>query len=138
MPSLFLRPDTVSLLLLWAACAVLLLRLGKKLTVGKFSLRRIVRNDEGAAYSLNLAILTPFYTLLVCLLIELTLLLNVQIGVDYAAFAAARSAAVWLCAETTSETDEDDLVQMVELAADALGDLQAGGRLFELTYRAVR
>lgn len=78
---------------------------------------RLIRSDSGASYSLNLALVTPFYAMLICFVIEVTLMLNVQIGVDYAAFAAARSAAVWLPAEVTSTSRPAQLVRMVELAA---------------------
>lgn len=77
----------------------------------------ILRSEDGAAYSLNLAITSPFYVMIVCVLIEVTLMLNVQIGVDYAAFCAARSAIVWLPAETAGGSSPPEFEHMVHLAA---------------------
>ncbi len=76
-----------------------------------------VKDEDGASYTLPLAILTPLYTLLVCFVIECTLMLVVKIGVTQAAFAAARSSSVWLTAEPVGETAQDELVGMVHLAA---------------------
>ncbi|MFK7822062.1 MAG: hypothetical protein AB8G99_25415 [Planctomycetaceae bacterium] len=81
------------------------------------SLVAIARDEDGAAYSLGLAILMPLYTLLICFVIECTLLLVVKIGVTQAAFAAARSAGVWLPAEPVGETSKGERVGMVHLAA---------------------
>lgn len=77
----------------------------------------VIREEDGAGYSLSLALLTPLYTLLVCVVIECTLLLVVKIGVTQAAFAAARSASVWLPAEQVGDTSDARLVGMVHLAA---------------------
>jgi len=102
---------------LWLICLTILLVLGRQLSYRRPKIRRLVTSENGAAYSLSLALITPLYTLMICFLIELTLMLNVQIGVDYAAYAAARSAIVWLPAEVTPLNTQQQLVDMVHLAA---------------------
>ncbi|MBL8817753.1 MAG: hypothetical protein JNL58_17135 [Planctomyces sp.] len=83
----------------------------------RFSLSSLIRSEDGASYSLSLALTTPFYTLMICVLIELTLMMNVQIGVDLAAFAAARSASVWVPAEVTSLNTPQQKYDMIHRAA---------------------
>ena len=102
---------------LWIGCVIILLLLGKQMARPSFKLRKLLRSENGAAYSLSLDLLTPLYTLMICFLIELTLMLNVQIGVDYAAYSAARSAIVWLPAEVTPFNTQQQLIHMVHLAA---------------------
>lgn len=84
-------------------------------TVG--SLRRLRRSEKGAAYSLNMAITLPFYTVLVGFLIEWSLMQNVHVGVNYAAWAAARAAIVWIPAEATNLTTAAENTDMVRRAA---------------------
>ncbi len=102
---------------MWIACLCTLLLAGRYVLREKHRLRSILTSENGAAYSMSLALLTPLYTLMICFLIELTLMLNVQIGVDYAAFSAARSAIVWLPAEVTPLNSQQQLADMVHLAA---------------------
>lgn len=102
---------------LWISCLLVLLLLGRRRLRRTPKLCDLLKSENGAAYSLNLVLLTPLYTLMICFLIETTLMLNVQIGVDYAAYSAARSAIVWLPSEVTSLNTEQQLVDMVHLAA---------------------
>lgn len=71
----------------------------------------------GVSYSLSVVLMLPFYVLLVCLLVEVVLLLNAQTGVDYASWAAARAAAVWVPAEAVKDGDRTLNVDMVRRAA---------------------
>lgn len=113
MQNLLLNPLGIP----WIGCVIVLLVLGKRMSRPSFNLRKLLKSENGAAYSLSLALLTPLYTLMICFLIELTLMLNVQIGVDYAAYCAARSAIVWLPAEVTPDSSQAQLAEMVHLAA---------------------
>jgi Flp pilus assembly protein TadG len=61
-----------------------------------WSLRRFHRAERGAAYTITMVATMPIYALLVCVIIECVLALQVKIGTVYAAYAAARSAAVYL------------------------------------------
>ena len=100
------------------ACGVVALVLtGRAAPKSSQRMSALLASDDGAAYSLNLALLTPLYTLMICFLVELTLMLNVQLGVDYAAYSAARAAIVWLPAEVTPLNTQQQLVDMVHLAA---------------------
>lgn len=58
-------------------------------------LRRRAAGQRGASYSLPVVLTAPFYLMLVLLVFELTFLLVARAGTQYAAFAAARAAAVW-------------------------------------------
>lgn len=56
----------------------------------------LAAGEEGAAYSLSYVMVFPLYALLVCVIIETALTMTVKLGTTYAAYAAARSYAVWL------------------------------------------
>jgi hypothetical protein len=64
-----------------------------------WSLRHLGRAEAGAAYTITMVATMPIYAMLVAMIIECTLTLQVKIGTLYAAYAAARSAAVWYPAE---------------------------------------
>ena len=84
----------------------------RPLNVSKF-----LREDDGAAYSIGMTLVTPFYTLLICVVIECTLMMVVKMGTYHAALAAARSASVWLPAEQTDGYATHPGPGMVQLAA---------------------
>lgn len=96
----------------WSVCTAILL-------CAIFRLRRrsratsLATDQRGAAYSLNLVMIAPFYTLLIAVIVECTLMMIVKIGVTYAAYSAARSAIVWMPAEVDRARQE----KMVHLAA---------------------
>lgn len=71
----------------------------------------------GVSYSLSVVLMLPFYVLLVCFLVEVVMLLNTQTGVDYASWAAARAAAVWVPAEATNPEAAERNLEMVRRAA---------------------
>ena len=50
----------------------------------------------GAAYTLGYVITLPLFALLVCLVVDMSLILTAKVGTVYAAFAAGRSAVVWM------------------------------------------
>ena len=94
-----------------SACLVWLsLILSKR--IPRRPLSRFSRDERGAAYTLSIVMVLPPYVFLVCMVIECMLILQVKIGTMYAAYAAARSAAVWLPAETP-----EDPLERVECAA---------------------
>lgn len=65
----------------------------KRLRPGQVT--RIVREEEGAAYTISYVMVIPCYALLICILIETAALFPAKIGTVYSAFAAARTAVVW-------------------------------------------
>jgi len=70
--------------------------------------RRLVRflaDERGASYALPYVLTFPIYLLLVCLMIQPTLILMVKMGTMYAAHAAARAAIVWRSDEPEAQTD---------------------------------
>lgn len=101
----------------WLASVCLGFALLSRFPLQRRPIAAVLRDEDGASYTLPLVILTPLYTLLVCFVIECTLLLVVKIGVTQAAFAAARSSSVWLTAEPVGQTSQDELAGMVHLAA---------------------
>jgi hypothetical protein len=84
-------------LLAWLAgfvVAVLCLRVLGRMAPRR-SWRDLNRAEDGASYSLGFMIVMPIFVLVVCLVVETTLVLVAKIGTTYASYAAARSAVVW-------------------------------------------
>lgn len=70
------------------------------------SLRRLVRDEDGAAYTLSYVMVIPLYALLICLIIETCLMLTAKLGTVYAAYGAVRSASVWSRATTWENAEK--------------------------------
>ncbi len=73
---------------------------------GAFAIREFARDEEGSAYTLSYVMVIPVYALLICLIIETSLMLTAKLGTVYAAYAAARSASVWSSATTWEKAQE--------------------------------
>lgn len=58
--------------------------------------QKLLRDECGSAYTLSYVLCFPLYMLLICLIIEASLVLIVKIGTIYAAYASGRTAIVWL------------------------------------------
>lgn len=67
------------------------------------SVRRFHTDQRGASYALPYVLTFPWIVLLTCLMIQGTLILLVKFGTIYAAYAAARSAAVWQASDPESK-----------------------------------
>jgi len=76
-------------------------------------LRHPAVDESGASYTLGLTLVTPVYTLLIAVIVECTLMAVVKLGTMYAAYAAGRSAMVWL----TAEPPRPDKVQLAAAQA---------------------
>lgn len=76
-------------------------------------LRRLANNEEGAVQSLSLVLTLPVFLMLVLFIVQVTQIMVGIMMVNYAAFAAARAASVWIPADvTTDATLYDDLSQI--------------------------
>lgn len=123
--------------IVWLASCLLLYFLTRRL-LRRFRRRnvlRFLREERGAAYSLGLVLVVPFYTGLIATVVETTLMLVVKTGTNYAAYAAARAAAVWLPDEDSPPPDAPDYLPlenregMVHLAAvNAIWPYASGSR----------
>jgi hypothetical protein len=80
-----------------AALALLCRCSGAKLNFGR--LRGVHRCEEGAVQSLSFVLTLPLFVMLVLFVIQVSQLMIGLMVVHYAAFAAARAAAVWLPAD---------------------------------------
>ncbi len=108
--------------LIWAAWIVSLIGFTTLTAIAcrALSWRRLAvlfQRERGASYALPYVLVFPFYLLLMCVLIEATLILIVKMGTVYAAFAGARSAIVWSTATEASGPDRNDRVKLAVLHA---------------------
>jgi hypothetical protein len=94
--------------LVWllSVVATFLITLWSMHRVRMAGLRRIVREEDGAAYSLSIVMVVPIYLYLVCLILETTLMLSAKIGTVYSAYSGARAAAVWSSAANSAQARE--------------------------------
>lgn len=102
--------------LIWLASALSLVYLTRAALsrARKWDVRRLAHGEEGASYVLSVVLVMPVYIFLVCLIVECTLMLVVKTGTMYAAYAASRSAIVWVPAEPN---DEDEALEKARSAA---------------------
>ena len=59
------------------------------------SILNLVRNEDGGAYTLSYVMVIPILMLLICVIVETTLMMSAKIGTVYAAYSGARTAIVW-------------------------------------------
>ncbi|MES2789112.1 MAG: hypothetical protein V4719_05785 [Planctomycetota bacterium] len=71
-------------------------------------LRRLQKSEEGAVQSLSLVLTLPVFLLLVLFIVQVTQIMVGIMMVNYAAFAAARSASVWIPSDVTTDTTFKD------------------------------
>ena len=69
------------------------------------TLTHFFQDERGASYALAYLMTFPFYLILVCWVIQSSMILIVKIGVTHAAHTAARSAVVWRSASLRSNAD---------------------------------
>ncbi|HMP06288.1 MAG TPA: hypothetical protein PJ982_08070 [Lacipirellulaceae bacterium] len=103
----------------WLACAA---ALGWSLAraVGRPSLRRLAAfaaDERGATYVLPYMLTFPVYLMVMCCMIQATMILMVKMGSMQAASAAARAAAVWRSAHPTTPIEGVTLARRHALGA---------------------
>ena len=54
------------------------------------------KDERGGAYTLSYVMVIPIYLIAFCFVVETTFMLIAKLGTNYASFAAARTAIVWL------------------------------------------
>jgi len=73
-------------------------------------LRRLHRDESGSAQSLSFVLTLPLFIMVVLLIVQISQLMIGTVVVHYAAFAAARSAVVWIPARLDDETELENCV----------------------------
>lgn len=69
--------------------------------------RALVRDEDGGAYTLSYVMVIPILMLLVCVIVETTLMMSAKVGTVYAAYSGARTAVVWSSASQNWSAAED-------------------------------
>ena len=85
----------LALLLVSCACAYLLVRVNRS-RIELRRLRRLHRDQLGSAQTLSFVLTLPFFVMIMLFIVQVSQLMIGAIVVHYAAFAAARSAIVWI------------------------------------------
>lgn len=106
--------------IVWTACLVFLAAFSGCLfkalrNADRRSVRRLHDNQQGAAYSLSFVMVLPFLVVVLGMIVETSNLLVAKAGTMYAAFNAARAAAVWTTVneekQAFDQLDKSDLAQ---------------------------
>lgn len=98
----------LALLVVSFACGYLLVRLnGLRMELGR--LRRLHRDQSGGVQSLSFVLTLPLFVMIMLFIVQVSQLMIGTIVVHYAAFAAARSAVVWIPARLGQEETENCL-----------------------------
>jgi hypothetical protein len=72
--------------------------------------------ERGSSYVLPYVLTFPIYFLLICILIQATMILMVKMGTQYAAYAAARAAIVWHAVEPDARSSSGSYTQARSMA----------------------
>ena len=112
MPELFRSVEWVWALCLLGLVALItlfwsLLRAARRNSAERRAWRGLHGCEAGAAYSLSYMLTIPLIALIVCLVVDLTLILVAKIGTVYAAYAAARAAVVWVPSGVSPSAAQD-------------------------------
>ncbi|MBA4017493.1 MAG: hypothetical protein C0483_10005 [Pirellula sp.] len=94
-------------LLALGALATGVLRAARRNSAERRAWRGLNGCEAGAAYSLSYMLTIPLIALIICLVVDLTLILVAKIGTVYAAYAAARAAVVWVPSGVSPGTAQD-------------------------------
>ena len=109
----------LALLLAGFACAYLLVRLNRsRLELGR--LARLHRDQAGGVQSLSFVLTLPVFVIVMLFIVQVSQLMIGTIVVHYAAFAAARSAVVWIPARLGAEETENCISAYYPEAEDQL------------------
>lgn len=77
----------------------------------------LMRAEDGSAYVISYVLAFPLFMLLVCAVVQSTIILVVKMGNVYASYATARSAIVWLEAEPQAGSRDQIRRDRIEHAA---------------------
>lgn len=78
------------------------------------NLRAFAADERGASYALGYVMVFPAYLLLMCLILQATLILMVKMGTVYASYSAARTAIVWRPSQPERPSDTDNRYQFAK------------------------
>lgn len=79
--------------------------------------KRLHTDQRGATYSLSFILVFPFLVFLIALVIETTFILVTKIGTMHAAYAAARTGAVWSTGDTYHGVQDDGFISLAQSKA---------------------
>jgi hypothetical protein len=137
--------------LVWAGSLVVLavLTRGALRARRRGAIRALLSGEEGAAYALSYVLTFPFYMLLICLIVETTLILIVKMGTIYASYAAARAQVVWQVANPDRSAERARIAAVQAMAPFASSSPlhaagagvpsfpSSGARLYVWAYRRI-
>jgi hypothetical protein len=109
------------LALLVASCLVL--RLLARINSARFDWRRLLRlhgDEVGSAQSLSFVLTLPFFVMIMLFIAQVSQVMIATVVVHYAAYAAARSAVVWIPARV-SEVERENCIADIFWEADEPG-----------------
>lgn len=108
----------LAVLLVLFVCLRLSVRLnGTRLDLGR--LRALHGNEQGSVQTLSFVLTLPFFVMVLLLIVQVSQIMIGTIVVHYAAFAAARSAIVWIPAYLETDAERENCVSSYIVDSDA-------------------
>jgi Flp pilus assembly protein TadG len=74
----------------------------------------LAKSEDGGAYTLSYVMVIPILMLLICLIVETTLMMCAKVGTVHAAYSGARAASVWSSA-TNSWSESETRIQQAAI-----------------------
>ncbi len=112
-------------------CQWLLIRFsGGRLQLAQ--LKRLHRDQTGAVQSLSFILTLPVFLFIMMFIVQLSLITMARITVEYAAFAAARSAIVWIPANLGTELDAENRIGSAPLVL--IREYEVRGRIYRVYH----
>ncbi len=110
------------LAILASVCALRLLVLASGARLDPSRLRCLHRDQSGGVQSLSFVLTLPLFIMIMMFIVQLSQITIGRIVVEYAAFAAARSAIVWTPANLGPGTEQENRISRYEHLRDTEGD----------------
>ncbi len=115
-------PGLIALVICCFALVLLVKLCGAKWEIGR--LRSLHRCEQGAVQSLSFVLVLPLFIMIVMLIVQISQLMIGRVVLEYAAFATARAASVWIPAEVELLDGEIEKQNVLPdgLTADNVGE----------------
>lgn len=97
-------------ILIASFCVLFLIARANRAKIKPRRLRRLHADQRGAVQSLSFVLTLPIFIMVMMLIVQVSQLMIGQIVVEYAAFATARSAAVWIPADTGGGYEQENCI----------------------------
>lgn len=95
-------------------------------------IRQLHRDEHGAVQSLSFVLTLPLFIMILLFIVQLSQLTVARLVVEYAAFAAARSAVVWIPARLRDTLETENRISVITPAGSIVDDKGIGYEVYRV------